>query len=51
MMVHIAHSAPRKGDVRRNFSNTSKAKKILGWQAEVNLQEGIKRTVDWFMNV
>jgi UDP-glucose 4-epimerase len=51
MMVRIAYSAPREGDVRRNFSNTSKARKFLGWQAEVNLREGIRRTVDWFMNV
>ena len=50
MTVRIAHSAPRKGDVRRNFSNTSKAKKILGWQAEVHLREGIGRTVDWFIH-
>jgi UDP-glucose 4-epimerase len=50
-IVNIAHSSPRKGDVRRNFSNTSKARKFLGWQAEVNLREGIRRTVDWFTNV
>jgi UDP-glucose 4-epimerase len=49
--VHLIHSSPRKGDVRRNFSNTTKAKKFLRWQAEVDLQEGIKRTVDWFMDV
>jgi UDP-glucose 4-epimerase len=48
--VHLVHSSPRKGDVRRNFSNTTKAKEILGWQAEVDLREGIRRTVGWFMN-
>jgi len=50
-MVHFVHSSPRKGDVRRNFSSTAKAKKILGWQAEVDLQEGIRRTVNWFMDI
>jgi UDP-glucose 4-epimerase len=49
--VHLVHSSPRKGDVRRNFSDTAKARKFLGWQAEVDLREGIKRTVDWFMDV
>jgi UDP-glucose 4-epimerase len=49
--VILKHSSPRKGDVRRNFSDIAKAKKILGWQAEVDLREGIRRTVGWFMDV
>jgi len=50
-ILRIEHSSPRKGDVRRNFSDTAKARKYLGWQAEVNLREGIRRTVDWFSSV
>jgi len=50
-VIHIKHGSSRKGDVRRNFSNTTKARKFLGWQAKVGLQEGIKRTVDWFLSV
>jgi len=49
--MRLEHGLPRKGDVRRNFSDTTKARKVLGWQAEVDLREGIKRTVDWFMDV
>jgi UDP-glucose 4-epimerase len=39
----------RLGDIRRNFSDTSKAKKMLGWQAEVELADGLRKTVSWFM--
>jgi UDP-glucose 4-epimerase len=39
--------APRLGDVERNFSDTSKAKKLLGWQAEIGLREGLRETVKW----
>ena len=46
--VKVSHTTPRKGDVRRNFSDTSKARKLLGWQAQVDLQEGLSRTVRWF---
>jgi UDP-glucose 4-epimerase len=46
--VDIRHGAPRIGDVRRNFSDTSKARALLGWQAQVDLQEGLTRTVRWF---
>jgi len=43
------YASPLIGDVRRNFSDTSKAKEILGWQAEVELKDGLRRTVEWFV--
>jgi UDP-glucose 4-epimerase len=46
--VKIKHSEPRIGDVRRNFSDTSKARRLLGWQARVDLMYGLIRTVEWF---
>ena len=46
--IQVRHAAPRRGDVRRNFSDTSKAQKMLGWRAEVELLEGLKKTVKWF---
>jgi len=48
--IKVNYTAPRQGDVRRNFSDTSKAKKMLGWQAEVELAEGLKRTAEWFVS-
>lgn len=47
--VKVCHTAPRPGDMKRNYSDTSKAKGVLGWQAEVGLEEGLKRTVEWFI--
>ncbi len=47
--VKIEHVPYRTGDIRRNFSDTSKAKKMLGWQAEVELVDGLRKTVSWFM--
>lgn len=49
--IQVNYTAPRQGDVRRNFSDTSKAKKMLGWQAEMRLDEGLKRTVEWFASL
>lgn len=48
--VEIRHGAPRLGDVRRNYSDASKAGRMLGWRAGVDLEEGLKRTVEWFMD-
>ena len=47
--IIVDHAASRLGDVKRNFSDTSKAKQMLSWHAKVDLKEGLKRTTDWFM--
>jgi len=47
--VEVRNTAARRGEVRRNFADTSKAARMLGWRAEVNLDEGLRRTVEWFM--
>jgi UDP-glucose 4-epimerase len=45
----LRHAAPRVGDVKRNYSDTSKARRRLGWQARVGLDDGLDRTVKWFL--
>jgi len=50
-VLRLENSSPRRGDVRRNFSDTAKARELLGWEAEVDLREGIRRTVDWFVGL
>ncbi|MDH3645756.1 MAG: GDP-mannose 4,6-dehydratase [Gammaproteobacteria bacterium] len=47
--VKIEHGQQRPGDVRRNFSDTTKAREQLGWQSETLLATGLRRTVDWFV--
>ncbi|MDQ4129347.1 MAG: GDP-mannose 4,6-dehydratase [Actinomycetota bacterium] len=47
--VEVRNTAARRGEVRRNFADTSKAARMLGWRAEVTLDEGLRRTVGWFM--
>ena len=48
--VEVRQTAPRLGDVMRNYSDTSKAERMLGWHSEVDLGEGLRRTVAWFMD-
>ncbi len=40
----------RKGDMRRNCSNTAKAKQLLGWQAQTELADRIQRTLQWYID-
>jgi UDP-glucose 4-epimerase len=46
----VLHTATRTGDVLRNYSDTSKAREQLGWQAEHSLREGIAKTIAWFLS-
>ncbi len=45
----IIYTEQRKGDVKRNYSDTSKAKRLLNWQSETDLLEGLRSTIEFFM--
>lgn len=48
-MPVIINANPRIGDVRRNFSDTSKSRSMLDWVCNRPLKDGIESTVDWFI--
>lgn len=48
--IAIVNGDKRVGDVMRNFSSTDKAKKILYWESKFDLNNGVKETLDWFLN-
>jgi len=47
--VKVNYTERRLGDVERNYSDTSKAKKILGWNATTTLEQGLNLTAKWFI--
>jgi dTDP-glucose 4,6-dehydratase len=44
----IEHVSPRPGQVDRHIASTKKAWSLLDWVAEVKLNDGLRRTVDWY---
>jgi nucleoside-diphosphate-sugar epimerase len=44
VMFHPAHRA----DILANWADISKAKRLLGWEPQVDLVEGMKHMVDWY---
>lgn len=48
--LRVGHAASRLGDVRRNYSDTSKARDLLGWTVRTRRPEGLARTVRWFLD-
>lgn len=45
----IKKASPRIGDVKRNYFDTSKAKRLLEWACEWSLDDGLRKTVEWFL--
>jgi nucleoside-diphosphate-sugar epimerase len=39
---------PREGDIRRSEADVSAARAAIGYAPEVGIEEGLRRTVDWF---
>ncbi|OGE28133.1 UDP-glucose 4-epimerase GalE [Candidatus Daviesbacteria bacterium RIFCSPHIGHO2_01_FULL_40_11] len=48
--VPIDDKGERKGDVPALVASSEKLKKELGWNAKVNLEEGLKKTIEFFKN-
>ena len=47
--INVINGEVRLGDVKRNYSDTSKAKRLLGWQPVMSQKEGLERTVWSFL--
>ena len=45
----IIFEKERKGEIRRNYSDISKAKKCLGFDPKYDLEQGLKKTFLWFL--
>lgn len=48
--IRLVNAETRLGDVKRNFSDTTKARLRLGWQPKIELDEGLCKTVAYFLN-
>ncbi len=48
--VKPVYEPERAGDVKHSLADISRAEKYLGYQVSVNMNEGLRRTVDWFKN-
>jgi len=44
------HAPPRPGDIRHSYADTSKARKMLGFEPKTSLREGLAKTIEWYMS-
>jgi UDP-glucose 4-epimerase len=48
--IQPTYAPTRTGDVRHSLADISQAQKLLDYSPSVSLEEGLKRTADWFVN-
>jgi nucleoside-diphosphate-sugar epimerase len=46
--VEPVYAEPRAGDVKDSQADISKAERVLGYRPTVDLQDGLKKTVEWY---
>jgi UDP-glucose 4-epimerase len=44
----VEHDRPRPGDVMRLYGDATQARRMLGYQPRVGLDEGLRRLLDWY---
>jgi UDP-N-acetylglucosamine 4-epimerase len=42
------YGEPRQGDIKDSLANISLAKKMIGYQPSIQIEEGLQKTFDWF---
>jgi nucleoside-diphosphate-sugar epimerase len=45
----VEHHPFHAADMKANLADVTKAGELLGWEPSVGLEEGIRRTIDWYM--
>jgi nucleoside-diphosphate-sugar epimerase len=47
--AHVEYTDRHKADVSVNNAAVDKARRLLGWQPQVGLADGVRRLVDWYL--
>jgi UDP-glucose 4-epimerase len=45
--IRITEAPPRPGDVAGSYANADTAKRLIGWQAHLSIDEGIRDALKW----
>ncbi|HVF26904.1 MAG TPA: NAD-dependent epimerase/dehydratase family protein, partial [Pyrinomonadaceae bacterium] len=48
MEVEAEYREPRVGDVKHSLADITQARDLLGYESKVDLEEGLRRTLDWW---
>jgi len=47
--IVVKHKKERVGDIKKNYSSISKIKKEINWKNRISLDNGLKKTIKWYL--
>jgi len=47
--IKAVHGNPRPGDIKDSLADVNLAKELIGYEPKILVDEGLKRTVEWFL--
>lgn len=47
--ANIEYAPYHKADIRNSLADVSKARRILGWEPVVGLEQGVRSMIDWYL--
>lgn len=48
--ANVVYQAANKSDILETQAQIAKAKKYLGWEPQTDVQEGLRRTIKWYLD-
>ena len=48
--TEIVHAPFHRADIMNNLADVSKARRLLGWEPQVGLKEGVRNLVNWYLS-
>ena len=49
--IRAVHEPPRPGDIRESMADITLARQLLGYEPQVDLQEGLRRSIDYYRRI
>ena len=49
--VQPRHEPPRKGDIRDSMADINQARRLLGYEVQIDLEEGLRRSIDYYRSL
>jgi len=46
--IDVRGSGPATGEIDRYYVDSSRLRELTGWRPQVDLQEGLRRTIEWY---
>jgi nucleoside-diphosphate-sugar epimerase len=47
--AEVVYAPYHRADIRNSLADVSKARRLLGWEPQIALKEGLQKLIDWYL--